>query len=112
MEDRVLLILDVDETLLHAADAPLDHEADFVLGSFHVYLRPGLGEFIDYAMDHFAVAVWSSATEVYVHQLVGRAFPQPEHLPSHAKSDRPSSRRRQAGPCVDRQHSADDVAHD
>ena len=42
-----LLILDLDETLVFAAERPLTREADFRVGPYHVYGRPGLAVFLD-----------------------------------------------------------------
>jgi len=35
-----LLILDLDETLVHASERELERSADFRLVGYHVYLRP------------------------------------------------------------------------
>ena len=42
-----LLILDLDETLIFATERPLTREADFRVGPYHVYGRPGLADFLD-----------------------------------------------------------------
>ena len=56
--DRTLLILDIDETLIHASERPLDREPDFGVGPFSVYRRPGLAEFLEFCQSKFQVAVW------------------------------------------------------
>ena len=43
---RPLLILDLDEPLIHGAETRLHRDADFAVGPFHVYKRPGAGEFL------------------------------------------------------------------
>ncbi|HZN33594.1 MAG TPA: HAD family hydrolase [Pirellulaceae bacterium] len=63
---RQLLILDLDETLFYAALSPRGRPPDFELAGYSVYRRPFLQEFLDFAFENFAVAVWSSATEPYV----------------------------------------------
>jgi TFIIF-interacting CTD phosphatase-like protein len=40
-----------------------------------VYYRPGLKEFISYALDNFHVAVWSSASRGYIKEIVNNIFP-------------------------------------
>lgn len=63
---RPLLILDLDETLLHASENRLGRDAEFKVGPYHVYLRPHLPEFLDDAAAYFDLAVWSSASDDYV----------------------------------------------
>lgn len=43
MSDRSdkLLLLDLDETLIHARHAPLSYAADFQFDAYHVYSVPG-----------------------------------------------------------------------
>jgi carboxy-terminal domain RNA polymerase II polypeptide A small phosphatase len=72
----ILLILDLDETLLHARAEPLPHRpADFELFGYHVYLRPHLPAFLREASRHFELAVWSSASDDYVAEIVRRIVP-------------------------------------
>jgi RNA polymerase II subunit A small phosphatase-like protein len=71
-----LLILDLDECLIHAHDSPLDRPADFRIGPFHVYQRPHVGEFLQAASQWYQLAVWSSATSDYVEAIVQRIQPQ------------------------------------
>lgn len=42
-----LLILDLDGTLIFATERPLTREADFRVGPYPVYGRPGLPDFLD-----------------------------------------------------------------
>lgn len=78
--DRILLILDLDETLIHASETPLARAADFVVYDYHVYRRPHLERFLALAMRDFDLAVWSSASDDYVHSVVGHIFPDPSVL--------------------------------
>ncbi|MCA9018177.1 MAG: hypothetical protein KDA77_22835, partial [Planctomycetaceae bacterium] len=57
-QDRILLILDIDETLLYATGRPLNRDHDFKIGSYFVYLRPFLIDFLNQARKHFQIAVW------------------------------------------------------
>jgi TFIIF-interacting CTD phosphatase-like protein len=71
---KQLLILDVDETLVYATETPLEHPSDFCVGSFSVYRRPFLPEFLASAGDWFELAVWSSASGPYVRGVVEAVF--------------------------------------
>jgi TFIIF-interacting CTD phosphatase-like protein len=55
-----LLILDLDETLIHAAEKPLLQQANFSVYDYHVYKRPYLDTFLTTCLDCFDVAVWTS----------------------------------------------------
>lgn len=69
-----LLVLDVDETLIYADETPLGRAADFRVGPYHVYRRPFLDDFLATASDSFELAVWSSASGSYVHDIVEHVF--------------------------------------
>jgi RNA polymerase II subunit A small phosphatase-like protein len=78
---RLLVILDLDETLVYGAEQTLDRPCDFRAGAgYYVYLRPHLGTFLRDCLDEFDLAVWSSAGGDYVAQLVGRLFADPSRL--------------------------------
>jgi RNA polymerase II subunit A small phosphatase-like protein len=77
---RILLILDLDETLIHASEKPLERAADFSVYGYHVYRRPFLDEFLAQCGRHFDLAVWSSASDPYVRAVVERIFPDPAQL--------------------------------
>ena len=72
---RKLLVLDLDETLVHARETPLQYDEDFCVGQYFVYRRPGLDEFIGAMLDIFDVAVWTSSGEIYAAQVLERIFP-------------------------------------
>jgi TFIIF-interacting CTD phosphatase-like protein len=74
-EDKILLILDLDETLIHASETRLTSvEHDFVYAGYFVYKRPGLDEFLDSIKDAFRIAVWSSASDDYVISIASNIF--------------------------------------
>lgn len=75
-QDRILLILDIDETLLYATGRPLNRDHDFKIGSYFVYLRPFLIDFLNQARKHFQIAVWSSSSCDYVAAIVDTIFPK------------------------------------
>lgn len=65
-ENRTLLILDLDETLIHATKHQLAREPDFKLGPYFVYIRPYLSSFLQEVSKDFLLAVWSSASDDYI----------------------------------------------
>ena len=87
--NKTLLVLDIDETLIHSSKNSLGIEHDFKIGNFYyVYTRPGLKEFISFALDNFNVAVWSSASFNYVEAMVNEIFPNPDKLKFYWASNR------------------------
>jgi RNA polymerase II subunit A small phosphatase-like protein len=75
--DKILLILDLDETLIHASKSTLDREADFVIFHYYIYKRPFLDEFLTSIEAYFRIAFWSSASDDYVEQVVDAIYPEP-----------------------------------
>ncbi|SMC22785.1 carboxy-terminal domain RNA polymerase II polypeptide A small phosphatase [Andreprevotia lacus DSM 23236] len=75
-----LLILDLDETLIHASHAALDRPCDFRVASYHVYRRPGVADFLAFCQRHFTVAIWTSSTAPYAAEVVTALFPVPDQL--------------------------------
>ncbi len=72
----LLVILDLDETLFYASEVPLDRPADFeVCEKYHVYLRPGLAEFMEGLFSRFKVAIWTASTEDYASPIVDYILP-------------------------------------
>src|SRR4051812_42702126 len=74
-DSPILLILDLDETLVHATEEPLGRAHDFVVGPYFVYRRPHLAEFLDSCLACFRLAAWSTASDHYVRAVVGRITP-------------------------------------
>lgn len=73
--EKILLILDLDETLIHATETKLDIEFDFKYADYFVYKRPYLIEFLTEMNKHFRLAVWSSADDKYVTDIVALIKP-------------------------------------
>ncbi len=69
-EEKILVILDLDETLIHATENQLEVPAAFVYEEYYVYKRPGLHEFLTEMNTHFKLAIWSSADDKYVSDIV------------------------------------------
>lgn len=93
-EDKPLLILDLDETLIHAADRPLAAPQDFMAGPYFVYRRPFLDDFISQVAEGFQLAVWSSSTADYIAAIT------PQIVPKHVTLQFEWSRTR----CIQRYH--------
>jgi carboxy-terminal domain RNA polymerase II polypeptide A small phosphatase len=75
MEKTILLILDLDETLIHASREELRADFDFKIWHYFVYKRPFLDDFIRICSKNFTLAVWSSASDDYVEEIVKQIFP-------------------------------------
>ncbi|MEM7155405.1 MAG: HAD family hydrolase [Myxococcota bacterium] len=66
-----LLVLDLDETLIHATTRELAATPDFEVGPFVVYRRPGVEQFLEYCLGAFAaVGVWTSSTMSYAAEVI------------------------------------------
>jgi RNA polymerase II subunit A small phosphatase-like protein len=74
-DGKILLILDLDETLIHAAERPFPRAADFRVGPYWVFKRPGLDAFLCGVAGLFRLAVWSSASPDYVEAVASRILP-------------------------------------
>lgn len=75
MENRNLLVLDLDETLIFATEEPLARAADFTAFQYHIYRRPYLDQFLAVCAQHYELGVWSSATDGYVEQIAKNIIP-------------------------------------
>jgi carboxy-terminal domain RNA polymerase II polypeptide A small phosphatase len=71
---RKLLVLDLDETLVHATETELEYSADFSVGPYFVYKRPHLEQFLSAVLASFDVGVWTSSGEGYASQVIERLF--------------------------------------
>jgi carboxy-terminal domain RNA polymerase II polypeptide A small phosphatase len=69
-----LLILDLDETLIHSSERELERKPDFRVGSYFTYKRPHLEMFLEVCFAHFEVAVWTASTEDYAIEIVTEIF--------------------------------------
>lgn len=70
-----LIILDLDETLIHAAQSELNRPCDFKFDHYFVYQRPYLREFLINISEHFSIGIWSSAGDNYVNEIVRHIKP-------------------------------------
>jgi TFIIF-interacting CTD phosphatase-like protein len=74
-DSPILLILDLDETLIYGTEEQLKRTPDFVIGPYVVYQRPYLAEFLTSCSACFRLAVWPTATDDYVQPVVERIMP-------------------------------------
>ena len=72
---RKLLILDLDETLIHGC--PGASGADFLAAGIPVFIRPGARAFLEQMATTFDLAVWTSASSDYASEIVSVLFPVP-----------------------------------
>ena len=71
-----LLILDLDDTLIHAIEKELAVPADFRFDKYFVHKRPYLDQFLTDISKHFTLGIWSSADDDYVAEIVDNIKPQ------------------------------------
>jgi len=62
MSLKKLLILDLDETLIHGAKEKLNYEPACVAPWCFLYKRPFVEEFLAFCKEHFKVAIWTTAS--------------------------------------------------
>ncbi len=77
---EILLVLNLDETLIHASGMELEDPADLRVAGYYVYRRPGLEAFLEICFANFAVGIWSSASDGYVAEIVGHIVPDAGRL--------------------------------
>ncbi|MEI6946297.1 HAD family hydrolase [Paraflavisolibacter sp. H34] len=70
-----LIVLDLDETLIHATEHQLGVSCDFSFDNYFVYKRPLLQQFLLDLSLHFTIGVWSSADDDYVAEIVRHIKP-------------------------------------
>lgn len=71
----MLVVFDLDETLMHAAEAPGAPPADVHrVGPWHVRIRPGLDALLPAVFEAYDVGVWTSATAAYAAAVVPLVF--------------------------------------
>lgn len=71
---RHLLILDLDETLIHATEGSLERPPDFTVFEYAVYKRPFVDEFLAQVSEWFDLALWSSSGAEYLREVAQRLF--------------------------------------
>ncbi len=76
----MLLILDIDETLIFASEGEIDHSSDFLFSNFSVWKRPFLDEFLRHCFERFSVAIWTSSTKNYAQEIVDNILDRGQEL--------------------------------
>ena len=71
-----LLVLDLDETLVHASHAPLDRAAEQHVGPYAVYHRPGVADFLERSLAGFQVGIWTASTLSYAIPVLAGLVPR------------------------------------
>ena len=80
MKNDLLVILDIDETLVFSTLTPLDRREDFMIDQYYVYRRPHLNDFILFCLDNFRSAVWSSSSPSYAKDMMDHILPPTNKL--------------------------------
>jgi len=83
-----LLVLDLDETLVHGTNRSLNRPHDFVAGYFIIYKRPHVDAFLAAVTERFHLAVWTAASPGYAVDIVETLFPDPLGLQLFFTSER------------------------
>ena len=66
-----LLILDLDETLIHSSYSPIpNNDFCFQYKYFYVYQRPFLRDFLIAVQSKFDIAIWSASKADYVKKIL------------------------------------------
>ena len=71
-----LLILDLDETLIHATKNKLSLVEDFKYEDYFIYKRPQLDSFLIEMSKYYKIGIWSSASDDYVIDIVSQLKPK------------------------------------
>lgn len=76
MRFQKLLILDLDETLIHATTEPLPEPPDYLVGEYAIYKRPGVDAFLAWCLQDFErVAIWTASTADYATEVLAALLP-------------------------------------
>ncbi len=74
-DNRKLIVLDIDETLLFASTTKLDLTLDYRASRTFVYKRPYVDEFLSYCLENFRVAVWTMASKRFADEIFRYVLP-------------------------------------
>ena len=72
---RMLVILDLDETLVHVPDHPIGRRADFTVLGHEGYRRPHLDDFLGELRGRYEVAIWTTARRDYAEEILTAIVP-------------------------------------
>ena len=74
-QEKQLLVLGMDRTLMYAGALPLAREPDFKLLDYFAYRRPHLHSFLREAFARFTVGIWSAAPPNYTRMALRELLP-------------------------------------
>ena len=80
--NKKILLLDLDETLIHHSTFPPHSEIEFFsLSDDYVFLRPGVREFLHSVVDVFEVYIFTASIPEYANAIMDELFPAipPDH---------------------------------
>lgn len=72
--NRNLLVLDLDETLIHANRRSFEG-AELFTGEFYIAVRPGLEQFLRAVSKQYDLLVWSNNGMDYINQVLDHTWP-------------------------------------
>ncbi|WNJ19507.1 HAD family hydrolase [Pontibacter sp. G13] len=74
----MLIVLDLDETLIHATRKGVEFEImpEFEVYEYKIYVRPFLLEFVTELSKEFEIGIWSSAHEAYIEAVLEKIIPE------------------------------------
>ncbi|OHT11408.1 NLI interacting factor-like phosphatase family protein [Tritrichomonas foetus] len=78
-EGKKVLVLDMDETLIHSSNIPPHSSISFIkIGNpgFYVYKRPGLDEFLEFVMQNFEVFIFTYGSMEYAEPVLNSLCPK------------------------------------
>ena len=71
-----LLLLDLDETLIHSSSSKLDSDEHFKIGQYYVYKRPYLNWCLEEISNHYKIGIGSAADDNYVEEIANKIIPK------------------------------------
>ena len=74
-QEKILLILDLDEVLIYATADPNITECDFTMEKYKIQKRPYTETFLREVSSLFMIAVWTHATSDYADVVIRNTFP-------------------------------------
>jgi len=73
---KPLLVLDLDETLIHSSTYPINTECIYIEEfGYYVYKRPFLDYFLTEVSKYYDIGIWSAGTDDYVETIIDMILP-------------------------------------
>jgi carboxy-terminal domain RNA polymerase II polypeptide A small phosphatase len=80
MSDRLTVVFDLDETLIHGSQSIPSEWADFMSGPYRCMIRPHALDLIEECLGKYNVGIWTSAGVHHAASVVEALFDDPELL--------------------------------